>query len=156
VFRLQGRTWVPVGDTAFAVSGLGQANLAIDKTTNTPYVVFDDVNTINTFSGYEATVMRFNGRKWVITGQPGITLTRSGIFYPDIQIDSKGNPYISVQDDDGFERMSVYRFNAGTWSFVGAQRFSKSRSYYCNLTLDKKIFLTLCSRMLLIINKAPY
>jgi len=138
VFRLQGRTWVPVGDTGFAASGLGQAKLAIDKTTNTPYIVFDDVNTLNATSHYEATVMRFNGRKWVIAGNAGITNARNGIYYPDIQIDSKGNPFIAVQDDNGFERMSVYRFGAGAWSFVGAQRFSKSRSYYCNLTLDKK------------------
>jgi hypothetical protein len=44
---------------------------------------------------------------------------------------------ISLQDDDGFERTSVYRFNT-SWNFVGPQRFSKGRTYFSSLHINER------------------
>ena len=137
VFKLSGSNWVRVGGSNFATAGNGQANIAIDKNTNTPYIIFDDANTVNFSFGYQATVMKFNGKRWMTVGNAGFTAGRNGIFYPDIKIDGAGIPIVSMQEDDGFERLSAYQYKVGTWQPVGYQHFSKSRSYYNNLAIDK-------------------
>lgn len=138
VFRLKAGAWVRIGDEGFAVANFQSANIAIDKLTNTPYVAFTDAMAQNAYGGNEASAMKFNGRKWVAVGNAGFSQTRHGAFYVDITVDSVGRPLVALQEDDGFERMTVYRFGAGNWSLVGPQRFSKSRSYQSSITLDKK------------------
>lgn len=134
VYRLRAGSWAIVGEKGFASSSFGDGSLAIDRLTNSLYVVFADANAPN----HNASVMRFNGRKWVLTGNAGFTQATLGAFYPDIVIDSVGRPLVVLQEDNGFERLSVYRFGAGNWSLVGPQRFSKSRSYYASIVLDRK------------------
>lgn len=136
VLKWKDGAWANVGHRNFAVSFSGEANLAIDKTTNTPYIIFDDRESHS--YGHQATVMKFDGTNWVTIGNPGFTAAKQGIDFPDIQIDGGGNPIASIQDDDGFERQSVYQYKDGVWAFVGSPRFSKGRSSYNSVGIDKK------------------
>ena len=113
---------------------VGQVNywfgeLTISKNTNIPYIFFPDRN-----NNYNATVMKYTGSTWVNVGNPGFTNAINGIYYPMIVIDTSGNPIVSFQEDDGFDRASVYKYSGGTWNALGS-KFTKSRAYSVSLAL---------------------
>ncbi len=130
VFKLKNGTWVKVG-TPGIKSLYGDASIAVDKTTNTPYIVSDDAATNG-----QIIVQKFDGISWANVGTPGFTTGENGIFYPDITIDAHGVPFISMQEDDGREEMSVYAFKNGQWSSVGNKFFSDAHVYQASIALD--------------------
>ncbi len=133
VFKFNGTNWDTVGASYFARSANGFANIAIDKISNTPYVVFDDFD-----SSIKATVMKFNGHTWVLVGAKGFTTGTFGVYYSDIEIDGLGKPVVSFQDDNSFERQSAYKYSSNAWSPVGYPYFSKAHTYYSSLAISKK------------------
>lgn len=132
VYKFNGTQWDTVGASYFATSANGFANIAIDKISNTPYVVIDDAD-----SSLKATVMKFNGNKWVLVGAKGFTTGINGVYYTDIEIEGTGKPIVSFQDDNSFERQNVYKYGAGAWTPVGYKYFSKAHTYFSSLAINK-------------------
>ena len=135
VFRFNGTAWINIG--VAGVSSYGSCSIAINKSNNFPYIVFDDTTRLSPQSNPQATVRKFNGTNWITEGNANFTNAVNGIFYPSIKIGTDGIATVALQDDNGFERVSVYRFVGGNWSSNGTQYFSKSHSYYTSLDLDK-------------------
>jgi len=130
VLKYDGVNWtVTLNVAKSSFSGL---DIVTDKN-NIPYLLFDDFN----FSG-NATVMKLDGGTWVNVGTAGFTNSVSGIFYPNIKTDTSGNLIVAFQQDNGFERISSYRFTGGVWSPVGNPFFSKSHSHHVTLAIDKR------------------
>ncbi len=139
LYKFDGASWTKVGGDDFARSGDGDFAVAINPLTNTPYVAFDDDSQRSplNYQGY-GSIMKFEGGKWAYVGQPGFAAAPRGVYYTDIKFDNDGNPVASFQDDNGFERTSVYKFNNGAWGPVGYKYFSKGHAYYPYLAMDKK------------------
>lgn len=132
VYKFQNNKWTRLGKKNFAVASYySGVNIAISKSSNTPYIIFED-NITN-----QALVMKYDGSAWTTVGS-AITNGRNGAFYPDVEIDNLGNPFASMQDDNGFERQSVYKFKNGAWTPAGSPRFTKSRAYYNSFAIDNK------------------
>lgn len=135
VMKFNGTFWVPLGSTGLgALGGYGDAGLAVDKKTNTPYIVSD----AGPSSGFQAIVKKYNGLSWVTVGTVGFTTGKNGIFFPDIVVDSSGTPLVSFQEDNGREQTSVYKFNGFDWQLVGNKYFSPGHATFVSLAVDKK------------------
>jgi hypothetical protein len=88
--------WVLVGSRGFSPTKATDVSIAIDQTTNTPYVVFDDRG-----DDYAATVMEYTGSGstgWQIIGGYGFSGTQ--VFSPSIVINN-GTPYVAYALSDG-------------------------------------------------------
>ena len=134
--------WKPFSGTSWINLGLagisyGSCALTINKTNNFPNIVFDDTTHLTPQSSPQATVKKFNGSAWVTEGNANFTNAVNGIYYPGIRIGTDGIATVALQDDDNFERLSVYRFVGGRWTSNGSKYFSKGHSYYTSLDLDK-------------------
>jgi|GEM_PF-3046642 len=135
VYKFNGTAWSLLGSPNFGQTNYGGVSIAVDKLTNTPYVHYSNLND-NGSSSDMSSVVKFDGSNWVIVGQEFISTGFNGIFYPDIAIDKTGVPYIGMQDDNGFERISVFKFVAGSWVNVGSPRFTNSHSFATSLAFD--------------------
>ena len=131
-FKYDGVSLTQMGVPAFANVNNGFADITIDKKTGTPYVAFDD-QTVNN----AATVMKFDGVDWVNVGTAGYSFGSPGVFGLKIKIDTAGAPITLLQDDNGFERASVYKFDGTNMDVLGIPYFSKSHIYAPSLTIDK-------------------
>jgi len=141
VYQFNSSYWSQVGKLNFATTYwpiYGSSNISIDKTTNLPYVIFTIQD--STSGQNQTTVMKFDGTNWNTVGQDMIALSDAnwGMYYTDIAIDTAGNPWVSAQTDNGFERASVYKFVNGVWNAVGFPHFSKSHVYNLSFALNKK------------------
>ncbi|HSC55438.1 MAG TPA: IPT/TIG domain-containing protein [Phnomibacter sp.] len=130
VLKYDGANWAVTSNVGG--SYYGGLDIVTDKN-NIPYLLFDDYN----FAG-NPTVKKLDGGSWVNVGAAGFTSSSYGIFYPNIKIDTSGNPIVAFQQDNGFERVSAYKFAGGVWSPVGNPYFSKSHSYHVSLAIDKR------------------
>ena len=112
-------------------------SIAIDKSNNTPYIVYPQSD--STTGQPQATVMKFNGTKWVTVGQPIFTSPDAsiGAYYVNLTIDGTGVPWVSAQTDNSFERASVYKYTNGAWQIVGYPRFTKGHVHFLSFTLNK-------------------
>ena len=129
ISRYNGSGWNVT--SAIAATYYGNLDLTVDSITNIPYVVFADAVT------QQATVMKLSAGVWSTVGTPGFSTAPRGIWDPVIQIDRSSNPVVLFQEDNGFERLSAYKFAAGTWSQAGAPYFSKGHSYHSSFALDR-------------------
>ena len=130
VYKFNGTTWTNlgiIGTPSFDFS------FTIDKINNIPYIGYTDA-TVN----YQATVKKYDGVNWITVGTSGFTNASAGVYYCSLKIDKNGDPIFAFQDDDGFERISTYKFSGGNWNIVGSERFSRCHSYYTtSLAIDK-------------------
>ncbi|MFT3908891.1 MAG: hypothetical protein QM737_05655 [Ferruginibacter sp.] len=137
VYKFNGSSWSVLGAADFVHSYQSVIDLAVDKLTNTPYVVYDIFPGMGGSWAGQASVQKFNGSSWVQVGQTRITTDAwRGTFYNNIAIDQAGVPYIAVQDDNGFERESVFKFSGTSWVPVGSPRFSHGHAYNGSLAFD--------------------
>jgi hypothetical protein len=60
--------WIPVGNPYFSSGGAAYTAMAIDGSSGTPYVVYQDSSL-----GKKITVKKFDGTNWVIVGAPGFS-----------------------------------------------------------------------------------
>lgn len=123
IVQYNGSGWASMG----YVSALWlSVSLAISKD-NTPYLLYAGN------SGYpyanQACVSKFSGNTWTPVGTRGFTSGVNGFYYPTIQLDTAGVPVVAVQEDDGFERLSVFTLNSDNWSANDSRQFNKSRTY---------------------------
>lgn len=130
VYKQNGSSWLNLGG-AISSSNF-DASIAVDKLTSTPYIIFSEYST-----GNQATVKKYVNGAWVTVGNASFTNGVNGIYYPSISIDKNGIPVVAFQDDNGFERVSVYKLMNNTWTLQGPERFSKSHCYYLSLALNK-------------------
>ncbi len=121
-----------LGTPSFANVNFGFTDLVVDKKTNTPYVVFDDKDNNGLGS-----VMKFDGSDWTYFSTPGFSLGSTGIWYSKITLDTSSYPIVIFQDDNGFERASVYAYNGTDWNVVGYEYFSQSHIYNPSIAIDK-------------------
>lgn len=128
VFKLDGSSWIKTNKDGFAESTEGYVSIAINKTNNMPYILFDDVNQ-QPIGGAKATVMSYDGTTWANVGNPGFSTGIYGMYYGNIAFDEKGNPMVFVEDDDGFERGTLFKFVNGFWQTLGSERFTRSHTY---------------------------
>ena len=132
VYRFNGTSWVNLGKAGQFV---WESALAVDKLSNTPYVLFDDG--ASTAIVKPATVVKYNGTAWLTVGNTDFSTTVFGIYYSAIKIDATGTPIVSFQDDNGYERLSTFKLVNNVWTPIGYKYFSKSRVYNNALALDK-------------------
>ncbi len=131
ILRYDGSNWTVTLNAGQSYNS-GEVDIVVDKN-NTPYIIYDDFN----FNG-QATVKKYDGNAWVTVGNAGFTNSLYGIFYGSIKIDTDGNPVVAFQEDDGFERISAYKFTGGVWTAIGAPKFSKGRSHNMSLAMDSR------------------
>ncbi len=130
LYMFNGTSWIAtanLGSTTYS-----NFDITINRLTNKPWIIYDNAS----FSK-QATVKQLTDTGWIITGSPAITNAVNGIFYPTIKIGNNGIPVIALQDDNGFERVSAFKFTGGNWSPVLYPKFSQSHSYHVNLALDR-------------------
>lgn len=116
VRRLEGNSWVPVGDVGFSPGSADYMSMAID-TNDVPHVVFRD-STV----GYKATVMRFSSAPVVYcsptTDSVGCTPEISAFGTPSVSQDGpfriSAEPVISNRAG-----MLLYSFQPAQQSFAG-------------------------------------
>ncbi len=138
VYRFDGNSWVQLGNSDIgAGSPNGHGCLAINKKTNVPYVVSDDVDLSAGGGVPQLIVKAYTGGSWITVGSPYFTSGTLGAYFPDIIIDSVGAPLVCVQEDNGRERTSVYKFNGIDWMPVGPKFFSQGHALGPSLAVDK-------------------
>lgn len=135
VMKFNGNSWRKIGNSDIgAESVLGYANLAIDKKTNTPYVVAEDVSGI---VYPQLIVKKYSGNAWVTVGDPHFTTGKLGAYFPEIIIDSAGTPLVCVQEDNGREQASVYKFDGISWQPFEPRLFSPGHAEFPSLAVDR-------------------
>lgn len=131
VKKFDGSNWSTLGPERFTVStGRDALDPDIFVYQGTPYVAYID----HIFWYYNVTVMKFENGEWISVGQPQISLNPQE---PDNQAANTvslfvddGTPYIAMEDfayigaEDPY-KVSVMRYSAGSWQFVGPRRFSQ-------------------------------
>ncbi len=145
LLKYNGAIWEGVGKPDFAYTydstdmaslmsfeGDGNFALALDKRTNTPFVAFSSLN------NHKLSVMKFDGKEWGYVGNENINRGKIGAFYINISIDGNGIPFVSCQDDNGFERMNIFKFTDGIWNEVGYNYFGKGHTGQNNFVIDRK------------------
>ena len=137
IYKFQNGSWEKVGNTNFGVTSSEnrQFNITIDKTTNLPYIIVSVSDSPRI--AFKTKILKFDGTNWVVVGQP-IVLENFGTYYLDISIDNNGVPIVSFQDDNSFERASVYKYINGSWTPVGYPRFTNSHSHNLSFALNKR------------------
>lgn len=131
--RFNGSSWEVLNQTGREVyAGLGDAGMAIDRHTNTVYIVSDN----GSYGHYQGIVYRYHAGYWDTIPTGYITQNRNGVYYPDIALDKDGVPTVSFQDDDGRERVSVYQiFNNHSYPY-GQMYFSGNHAYNISLAVN--------------------
>jgi hypothetical protein len=128
VYRYNGTAWVNLN-----VNKIGyEYGIAVNKINSQAYVVYGDYTNAN--------VTSYNGATWANVGNANFALGNVGIFYLNIIVDKTGIPIVSMQDDNGYERISSYKLISNIWTILGEQNFSKSRSYYLTQAITKNNF----------------
>lgn len=104
-----------------------EISLVIGKNNN-PYLFYTESET----SSYpnQASLVMYNGSGWTPVGQTGFTNTTIGNYSPVVQFDTTGNPVMAFQEDNGFERLSVFRYDGNGLNYPLGRFFSKGHARY--------------------------
>jgi len=115
VMKLNGSSWIPVGNPAgfSGVEALGTTSIAIDAN-GTPYVVYVG----NAIGGSGAVLMQYNGSSWVSVGA-----SADIAFFPAIAIYGT-TPYIAYIDGGYVNAATVMKYSGGTLIPVGNPGFA--------------------------------
>ncbi len=93
-------------------------SVAIDPTTNTPYVAYRDGNNF-----YGASVSKYVAGKWQLVGAPGFTYGAGSaeIYDESLTIDKHGIPYLACEDKGFSNHCAVFMYNGTTWDTLTGQ-----------------------------------
>jgi hypothetical protein len=115
--------WDPVGpnDSTNRIS-FGESEyeaIAIDPTTNTPYVAYRDGNNF-----YGTSVVKYVGGKWQQVGSTAFTYigSSSEVYDNAITVDKHGTPYVACEDKGVSNHCAVFKFNGTTWDTLPGQK----------------------------------
>ncbi len=124
-FNSADNNWSVVGTAGFSEGGVYNVDIVLDSN-NIPYVAYQDEENSN-----EVTVMKFTGT-WGMVGYAGFSNFAS---YVELAIDSNDVPYVVY--GDAFDTVSVMKFDALSWVYVGPEDISTNgMANYASLALD--------------------
>lgn len=72
-----------------------------------------------------------NSTTWNLTGS---SLSEYGAEWTTIKLDASGTPYVGYNDNT--TKGSVIKYSGGTWSYVGAQKFTSGQANYISMAFD--------------------
>ncbi|MEN9962948.1 MAG: hypothetical protein RL582_43, partial [Bacteroidota bacterium] len=128
VYKYSNNSWISLGE---ATNGAGNyITMDIDGTTHIVYVTYVAVST------GQASVRKYQSGVWSNVGNTNFSTGAFGAYYPTIKVDRNGSPVVVLQEDDGFERLSMFKLQSGVWNKTGSDRFSRGRSYNPSLAFD--------------------
>ncbi|PKM91841.1 hypothetical protein CVU82_01380 [Candidatus Falkowbacteria bacterium HGW-Falkowbacteria-1] len=109
-------SWEMLGSSGF--SGPWIDNLILDIDQGVPYIG-------NTGGSYEFFVMKYNGTSWEdIGGDVAGYAVSNGVDF-DVYNDV---PYVSFQDPNDLNRLTVMKYNGSSWVFVGNSTISSGQA----------------------------
>jgi hypothetical protein len=126
-------SWISLGPSDTNQIAFGEAtytSIAIDPTTNTPYVAYRDGGNY-----YAASVKKYVGGQWTQVGAPGLSYNEA--YYESITVDKHGNPYMACENKGYALSCVVYAYNAGVWDTLAGQKAAFTHpARYISLTTD--------------------
>jgi hypothetical protein len=127
--------WSPVGPKGFTPDRADWVSLAMDKN-NVPYIAFSDSSVPDMGSFGKASVMKFNGTKWVNVGTPGFSV--DGAQYTRLAFDKNNVPYITYVDafTGTLSTMKLDTSSIPTWVPVGVAGYSRGVAWYPSMVFD--------------------
>ncbi len=117
--------WDWAGTPGFSAGPAKFISLAMDGAA--PYVAYQDGA-----HGSKATVMRFDGTKWINVGAAGFSAGEAD--YTSLAIDG-ATPYVAYQDGAHGSKATVMRFDGTSWVTVGSPGFSAGLVDYTSLAI---------------------
>ena len=120
--------WNVVGTAGFSAGDASYTSLAIDPTTGTPFLGYQDSANSGT------TVQKFVAGTWTVVGTPGFSAGTA--FFTSLAIDPTGTPFLGYQDGANSNKATVQKFVAGTWTVVGTPGFSAGTALFTSLAID--------------------
>lgn len=124
VTKFDGSTWSAIDTSWFRGKNVVNPILKLDNNEN-PVLIYSS-------STSKISVARYNGVQWDTLGNQGFITGMKG----DIAFDNSNVPYIAVQDFNNGNKLSVMKFTAGAWSYVGTPAFTPGEADYININLD--------------------
>ena len=121
--------WNVVGTAGFSAGDASYTSLAIDPTTGTPFLGYQDSANSN-----KATVQKFVAGTWTVVGTAGFSAGTAR--FTSLAIDSTGTPFLGYLDSANSGKATVQKFVAGTWTVVGTPGFSAGTALYTSLAID--------------------
>ncbi|HSH03175.1 MAG TPA: tandem-95 repeat protein, partial [Anaerolineae bacterium] len=122
-----GADWQQLGTPDISQASGYYLNFDIDLLTNTPYLIFSDVN-----NSYQPAAYYWNGLNWQLIN--GTTITTNNASSPDIFIHPDGTPYAAYHNNSS-GKIVVQQFTAGSWQDLGPTNFTPDFSYTPSLAL---------------------
>lgn len=99
-------SWSTVGGTGITPNGLGSPDMAFDRNSNKPYVVYRDNN-----NNQKASVMSFDGSNWSNVGSAGFSANT--VDYTSIAVDGTGALYVGFKDNAVGQKATVMKYSGG-------------------------------------------
>ena len=124
--------WNYVGTAGISTNTSSNTCLAVDRSSNTPYVFFTEVSASSPYTSYSS-VMKYNG-SWAYVGPS--QFTGKATTYNSIAVSSTGVPYVAYEDNGYKGSVMKYNSGTGTWSFVGSEGFTPNGCTYTAIALD--------------------
>ncbi|MDE3057337.1 MAG: VCBS repeat-containing protein [Bacteroidota bacterium] len=129
VMKFDGTKWVTVGTANFSAGPAYYLSFAFDD--STPYVAFSDGGNSN--NGFKATVMKFDGTKWVTVGSAEFSAGEAD--FTSLAFDGS-TPYVAYEDGGNSNKATVMKFDGTSWDTVGTAGFSAGQANYTSLAFD--------------------
>lgn len=128
VKRFNGTAWESVGSSPALTDIAASVGLAVDSTTNTPYIVYVKQATATSTTGSVA-MARFNGTTWEsitvpspVSGGSATTGATTAIRHTSITFNKAWNPIVSYFNTGNSNKNTIIIYNkaTSTWAFSAA------------------------------------
>ncbi len=121
-----GTSWTTVGSPDFSAGPAQKLSLAVDPSSGTPYLAYEDLNTA---LGY---LYEDIGGTWTELG--GAAFTAAGAGFPSVQV-ANGTPYVAFEDYSDGTYATVMAYKTGSWVTVGGEGFTTVVSPFTSLSI---------------------
>lgn len=133
VMKYDEGSWQVVGSKGFSanpsISPKASEYQSLKFDNGVPYVAYKDYGP----SSNKATVMKFNGTKWVVVGDANFSA--GGVDYTSLAFDN-GVPYVAYKDDHYSAEATVMKFENDSWKVVHTVAFSAGAVDYTHIAFD--------------------
>lgn len=139
VGRLTAPVWSVIGSQGFLVPRTDGLVMAINPTTNMPYLAFQIDGTIDGESvpseDEKIAVVKYSGTGWDYLGA-NTGFSQEKADYISLAFDKDGKPYVAYKDYvDSKQAVTVQAYSGSSWAPVGEKQFTEGRSDYVSLGL---------------------